>query len=74
MTYQYAPTIHRQWCDHCDLERAEYRVTYRTDRHLAKWSTPNGERYVSCVCSDCYKEIGEQEKRGEIWSASTTLV
>ena len=72
MTYQYAPTIHNKWCYQCDSEKATYRVTYRTDRHLPKWTTPNGEKYVAEVCLDCYRTLGEQEERGEIWGTSTT--
>ena len=64
----------KQWCDHCDMERADYRVTYRTDKYLPKWSSPNGEQYVAKVCLDCYKELAKEEESGEIWSTSTRYI
>lgn len=55
------------WCDKCQLGHARYRVTYRTDLHIPKYSTPNGVTYTQKVCGHCWWDTWEQQQQGEIW-------
>lgn len=56
-----------KWCERCDESHATHKITYRTDRHLPKWSTPNGEKYISEVCTWCIQELEEEVRNGSAW-------
>ena len=56
-----------QWCERCDELHATHKITYRTDIHLPKWSTPNGEIYVQEVCLHCLQEVEEEIRNGIVW-------
>lgn len=63
----------KEWCHHCQYNRAEYRVNYRADQFIPKWSMPNGEMYCSSLCLPCVQELYEQEKKGIVWSVSQRM-
>lgn len=63
-----------KWCDKCAEDTAAYHVTYRTDEHVPKWSTVNGEQYTQNVCRDCMGAVLSEVERGEIWSVHTQAI
>ena len=58
------------WCNRCELGDPEYRAIFRTDAHIAKWSTPAGEQYVQDICHDCRGDMELSADKNEIWELS----
>jgi hypothetical protein len=63
-TMNYATALDK-WCNNCQLERAEHRVSYR--EYDPTWSTPNGVEVVQDVCHGCLTTFKDQLLTGDIW-------
>ena len=62
MTYQYAPTMHNEWCYQCDLEKADWQT--ETREQVGDFRTAI---FTQKLCLDCLQEKWQKVGMGSLW-------